>query len=209
MKFLMKKKLKWKNNMIDTDKIYSLEELLKLYNMYNFEFRFYGNNENGKIDVYMKTDMDKISVFSSVDSNMTKKEYISLNEEEAKKLKFKFDREVEEVNLDIVAVVLRTSDVNIPSTKYSLETLDKLTKEQDQEVRTNKDGEQDGICYLIVDHNTGCNLYDGVYLFDKNNKGLIEDLKEKYETESDELIKDNLRLILNYCKEIDTKEVTR
>ena len=195
--------------MIDTDKIYSLEELLKLYNMYNFEFRFYGNNENGKIDVYMKTDMDKISVFSSVDSNMTKKEYISLNEEEAKKLKFKFDREVEEVNLDIVAVVLRTSDVNIPSTKYSLETLDKLTKEQDQEVRTNKDGEQDGICYLIVDHNTGCNLYDGVYLFDKNNKGLIEDLKEKYETESDELIKDNLSLILNYCKEIDTKEVTR
>jgi len=51
--------------MIDTDKIYSLEELLKLYNMYNFEFRFYGNNENGKIDVYMKTDMDKISVFSA------------------------------------------------------------------------------------------------------------------------------------------------
>lgn len=100
--------------MIDTDKIYSLEELLKLYNMYNFEFRFYGNNENGKIDVYMKTDMDKISVFSSICSNMTKKEYISLNEEEAKKLKFKFDREVEEVNLDIVAVVLRTSDVNIP-----------------------------------------------------------------------------------------------
>lgn len=195
--------------MIDTDKIYSLEELLKLYNMYNFEFRFYGNNENGKIDVYMKTDMDKISVFSSICSNMTKKEYISLNEEEAKKLKFKFDREVEEVNLDIVAVVLRTSDVNIPSTKYSLETLDKLTKEQDQEVRTNKDGEQDGICYLIVDHNTGCNLYDGVYLFDKNNKGLIEDLKEKYETESDELIKDNLRLILNYCKEIGIKEITR
>ena len=207
MKFLMKKKLKWKNNMIDTDKIYSLEELLKLYNMYNFEFRFYGNNENGKIDVYMKTDMDKISVFSSICSNMTKKEYISLNEEEAKKLKFKFDREVEEVNLDIVAVVLRTSDVNIPSTKYSLETLDKLTKEQDQEVRTNKEGEQDGICYLIVDHNTGCNLYDGVYMFDKNNKGLIEDLKEKYEIESDELIKDNLRLILNYCKEIDTKEI--
>ena len=150
MKFLMKKKLKWKNNMIDTDKIYSLEELLKLYNMYNFEFRFYGNNENGKIDVYMKTDMDKISVFSSICSNMTKKEYISLNEEEAKKLKFKFDREVEEVNLDIVAVVLRTSDVNIPSTKYSLETLDKLTKEQDQEVRTNKDGEQDGICLSLI-----------------------------------------------------------
>lgn len=42
------------------------------------------------------------------------------------------------MELDIVAVVLRTSDVNIPSTKYSLETLDRLTKEQDQEDRKNK-----------------------------------------------------------------------
>jgi len=195
--------------MIDTNKTYSLAELLNLYNMYNLEFKFYGNNKNGKLEVYMKTDVDKISVFSSINPNMTKNDYISLSEDEAKKVEFKFDREVLDVELDIVAVVLKTSDVNIPSTKYSLETLDRLTKEQDEEDREVKDGEQDGICYFIVDHNTGCNLYDGVYIFDKNNKGLIEDLKNKYEEEDNQLLKDNLKLILDYCKELEDKEITR
>lgn len=195
--------------MIDTNKTYSLAELLNLYNMYNLEFKFYGNNKNGKLEVYMKTDVDKISVFASINPNMTKNDYISLSESEAKKVEFKFDREVLDVELDIVAVVLKTSDVNIPSTKYSLETLDRLTKEQDGEDREVKDGEQDGICYFIVDHNTGCNLYDGVYTFDKNNKGLIEDLKDKYEEEDNQLLKDNLKLILDYCKELEDKEITR
>lgn len=195
--------------MIDTNKTYSLAELLNLYNMYNLEFKFYGNNKNGKLEVYMKTDVDKISVFSSINPNMTKNDYINLSEDEAKKVEFKFDREVLDVELDIVAVVLKTSDVNIPSTKYSLETLDRLTKEQDEEDREVKDGEQDGICYFIVDHNTGCNLYDGVYTFDKNNKGLIEDLKNKYEEEDNQLLKDNLKLILDYCKELEEKEITR
>ena len=144
-----------------------------------------------------------------IQSEMTKNDYISLSENEAKKVEFKFDREVLDVELDIVAVVLKTSDVNIPSTKYSLETLDRLTKEQDEEDREVKDGEQDGICYFIVDHNTGCNLYDGVYTFDKNNKGLIEDLKNKYEEEDNQLLKDNLKLILDYCKELEDKEITR
>lgn len=194
--------------MIDTNKTYSLAELLNLYNMYNLEFKFYGNNKNGKLEVYMKTDVDKISVFSSINPDMTKNDYINLSEDEAKKVEFKFDREVLDVELDIVAVVLKTSDVNIPSTKYSLETLDRLTKEQDQEDREEKDGEKDGICYFIVDHNTGCNLYDGVYTFDKNNKGLIEDLKNKYEEEDNDLLKDNLKLILDYYKELE-EEITR
>ena len=50
--------------MIDTNKTYSLAELLNLYNMYNLEFKFYGNNKNGKLEVYMKTDVDKISFTS-------------------------------------------------------------------------------------------------------------------------------------------------
>lgn len=195
--------------MIDINKKYSLAELLKLYDMYNLEFKFYGNNANGKLEVYMKTDIDKMAVFSSINPNMTKNDYINLSESEAKKLEFKFDREVLDVELDIVAVVLKTSDVNIPSTKYSLETLDKLTKEQDQEDRKLKDDKQDGICYFIVDHNTGCNLYDGVYIFDKNNKGLIEDLKSKYKEEDNQLLKDNLKLILDYCKELEDKEIIR
>lgn len=195
--------------MIDTNKTYTLAELLNLYSLYNLEFKFYGNNDNGSLDIYMKTGIDEISVFSSITPNMTKKEYINLSEEEAKKIEFKFDREVSDVELDIVAVVLRTSDVNIPSTKYSLETLDRLTKEQDQEDRKNKKGEQDGICYFIVDHNTGCNLYDGVYLFDKNNKGLMEDLKNKYEQEENQLLKDNLKLILDYYEQLEEKEITK
>lgn len=195
--------------MIDTNKTYTLAELLNLYSLYNLEFKFYGNNDNGSLDVYMKTGIDEISVFSSITPNMTKKEYIDLSEEEAKKIEFKFDREVSDVELDIVAVVLRTSDVNIPSTKYSLETLDRLTKEQDQEDRKNKKGEQDGICYFIVDHNTGCNLYDGVYLFDKNNKGLMEDLKNKYDQEENQLLKNNLKLILDYYEQLKEKEITK
>lgn len=195
--------------MIDTNKTYTLAELLNLYSLYNLEFKFYGNNDNGSLDIYMKTGIDEISVFSSITPNMTKKEYIDLSEEEAKKIEFKFDREVSDVELDIVAVVLRTSDVNIPSTKYSLETLDRLTKEQDQEDRKNKKGEQDGICYFIVDHNTGCNLYDGVYLFDKNNKGLMEDLKNKYDQEENQLLKDNLKLILDYYEQLEEKEITK
>lgn len=195
--------------MIDTNKTYTLAELLNLYSLYNLEFKFYGNNDNGSLDIYMKTGIDEISVFSSITPNMTKKEYINLSEEETKKIEFKFDREVSDVELDIVAVVLRTSDVNIPSTKYSLETLDRLTKEQDQEDRKNKKGEQDGICYFIVDHNTGCNLYDGVYLFDKNNKGLMEDLKNKYEQEENQLLKDNLKLILDYYEQLEEKEITK
>ncbi len=195
--------------MFDKNKEYSLEELLNLFSMYNLEFKFYGNNENGKLDVYMKTGDDKTSVFSSISSIMTKKDYISLTEEEAKKIKFKFEKEVNDLDLDIVVVVLKTSDVNIPSGKYSLETLDSLCKEQDQEDRVIKDDSVDGICYFIVDHNTGCNLYDGVYTFDKNNNGLIEDLKNKYEQENNQLLKNNLKLILDYCKELKEKDITR
>ena len=156
--------------MIDVNKTYSLAELLELYNMYNLDFKFYGNNKDGSLDVYMKTDIDKISVFTSTNSNISKYDYLKLNEEEAKRIEFKFDREVLDVDLDIVAIVLRTSDVNIPSGRYSLESLDKLVQEQDQEDRKNKKGLEDGICYLIVDNNTACTLYDGVYTFDKKIK---------------------------------------
>lgn len=189
--------------MIERDKIYTLNELIN--NMYNLDFKYYGNNDNGKLEVYVKTDVDKMSVFSSLNDGMSKEEYLKLNEEEARELKFIFDREVEEVELDIVAIVLRTSDVNIPSTRYSLDTLDRLTKEQDQEDRKNKGKVKDGICYLIVDNNTACTLYDGIYTFDKNNNGLIEDLKRKYELEDNELLKENLKLILNYVDEVKSK----
>ena len=38
--------------MFDKDKIYSLKELNDLYSMYNLEFKFYGNNNKGNLEVY-------------------------------------------------------------------------------------------------------------------------------------------------------------
>lgn len=190
--------------MFDKDKIYSLKELNDLYSMYNLEFKFYGNNNKGNLEVYMKTDANKVSVFKSIDLDMTKYDYLKLTQEEAECVNFKFDREVEELELDIVVVVLKTSDINIPSAKYSLESLDKLTKEQDLENRiVSEDGLEDGISYIIVDDNTTCPLYTGVYIFNKDNEGFIEDLRNKYEKEQDTLLKDNLSIILNYYDNLE------
>ncbi len=183
--------------MIDYNKTYTLDELINLYNMDNIDFKFYGNNNNGSLEFYMKTDADKVSVFKSIDRYMSKMDYIKLSEDEARKLKFKFDREVNEVDLDIVAIVLRTSDINIPSGRYTLETLDKLTQEQDLEKRDESE-KSDGIAYLIVDNNTACPLYDNVYLFGKNEGGLINQFETEYETEKDSVRKDNLNIILKY-----------
>ena len=190
--------------MFDKDKIYSLKELNDLYSMYNLEFKFYGNNNKGNLEVYMKTDANKVSVFKSIDLDMTKYDYLKLTQEEAECVNFKFDREVEELELDIVVVVLKTSDINIPPAKYSLESLDKLTKEQDLENRiVSEDGLEDGISYIIVDNNTTCPLYTGVYIFNKDNEGFIEDLRNKYENEQDTLLKDNLSMILNYYDNLE------
>ncbi len=190
--------------MFDKDKIYSLKELNDLYSMYNLEFKFYGNNNKGNLEVYMKTDANKVSVFKSIDLDITKYDYLKLTQEEAECVNFKFDREVEELELDIVVVVLKTSDINIPSAKYSLESLDKLTKEQDLENRiVSEDGLEDGISYIIVDNNTTCPLYTGVYIFNKDNEGFIEDLRNKYENEQDTLLKDNLSMILNYYDNLE------
>ena len=190
--------------MFDKDKIYSLKELNDLYSMYNLEFKFYGNNNKGNLEVYMKTDANKVSVFKSIDLDMTKYDYLKLTQEEAECVNFKFDKEVEELELDIVVVVLKTSDINIPSAKYSLESLDKLTKEQDLENRiVSEDGLEDGISYIIVDNNTTCPLYTGVYIFNKDNEGFIEDLRKKYEKEKDKNLKDNLSMILNYYDNLE------
>ena len=192
--------------MIDKKKKYTLGELIDIFNMYDLAFKYYGNNDNGELEFYMKTDASKVSVFTSIDK-MSKYDYINLNEEEAKKVKFKFDREVSELELDIVAIVLKTSDVNIPAGRYSLKKLDELIKIQDQEEREKSELE-DGITYIIVDNNTACSLYDGLYIFNKENKGLIEDLKEKKKIEEEELHKNNLDLILNYYDDILEKEKT-
>lgn len=191
--------------MIDKNKNYTLNELLDMYSMYNIDFKYYGNNNNGELEVYLKTDADIVSVFKSI-LKISKYDYLKLNEEEAKRLEFKYDREVNELELDIVAVVLRTSDVNIPAGRYTLKTLDKLTKEQDKEEREDNDL-SDGIAYIIVDNNTACTLYDDTYLFKKDQGGLIANLEEKLKKEEKGLIYDNLKLILNYFNELKEEKV--
>lgn len=182
--------------MLDKNKKYTLKELLDQYGMLNIEFKFYGNNDKGDLLLYMKTDIDKVSVFVSL-NNQSKYDYLSLTEEEAMNIEFKFDKEVDELNLDIAVLVLRTSDVNIPSGRYTLDTLDKLTKEQDKEERHLEEGLEDGICYAIVDNNTAMTLYDGVYIF--GNGGFINDLKNnKLPEEQNKLKKQNAELILDY-----------
>ena len=188
--------------MIDKNRIYSLDELLNIYSLYNLDFKYYSNNDKGDLEVYLKTDVDKMSVFKSINSQ-TKKDYLKLNEEQARNVKFKYDREVDEMDLDIVCIVIKSSDVNIPSAKYKLETLDKLTQEQDLESRTN----EDGISYIIVDQNTSCPLYDGIYIFNNNEGGLIKSLENQLENQKDKLLKDNLKLILSYYNSIKEEKV--
>lgn len=188
--------------MIDKNKVYTLEELINLYNFYNLDFKFYGNNDKGDLELYLKTDIDKVSVFKSI-KKQSKSEYLKLNERQARDIKFQFDMEVEEVDLDIVAIVIRTSDVNIPSGKYKLETLDKLTKEQDLEDRTDSNGE-DGISFLIIDQNLSCPLYDDVYVFGKDEGGLINYLEKRVEEQTESLPQNNLKMILDYYN--NTKE---
>ena len=62
--------------MIDKTKEYSLNELLNIYSLYNIDFKYYGNNNNGELELYLKTGADKVSVFIS-NLKISKKEYLS------------------------------------------------------------------------------------------------------------------------------------
>ncbi len=190
---------------IDTNKIYTLSELLKYCDMYNLDFKYFGNNDKGDLNLYLKTDSDKVSVFKSIESQ-TKIDYLKLDEESAKEIKFQFEKEIPAEQMDIVAIVLKTSDVNIPSGRYTLSTLDEKTKEQDLENKTRSDDE--GIMYIIVDNNTGWTLFNDVYLFNKNGEGLIQSLENKLTDEENLFRKSNLQLILNYYNSIKEKNLS-
>ena len=184
--------------MINKDKCYTLDELLNEFGMMNIEFKFYGNNDKGDLILYMKTDADKVSVFTSLEEQ-TKRDYLKLDEKEAKKVKFKFDHEVDEINLDIAVLVLKTSDINIPAGRYSLETLNELIIIQNKEERKKEEDLDDGIVYTIIDNNTGMTLYNDYYLFDENKLDFIDELREeKYANAENDLVRDNLKLILAY-----------
>ena len=47
--------------MIDKTKEYSLNELLNIYSLYNIDFKYYGNNNNGELELYLKTEIGRAS----------------------------------------------------------------------------------------------------------------------------------------------------
>ena len=168
--------------MIDKNREYTLKELLDIYNFYNLDFKYYGDHQRGDLELYLKTDTGKISVFKSINNQKTL-DYLKLREEEAEKVVFVFDRELDEEELDIVAIVVRTSDINIPSNKYKLETLDRLTKEQDLEKK------------------------DNVYMFGQGEGGFINSLENRLKEESDSLSKNNLKMVLDYYHNLKEEKV--
>lgn len=184
--------------MIDKNKDYHLSELLDDFGMLNIEFQFYGNNDKGNLVLYMKTDSDKVSVFVST-KNQTKNEYLKLDEETAKDTPFRFSHEVNELELDIAVIVLRTSSINIPSGRYTIQTLNKKIQEENKKCNLTDEELKDGIVYTIIDNNTGITLYNDVYLFGENKKDFISELREiKYSNTSNKLEKMNLQVILSY-----------
>ena len=184
--------------MIDKNKDYHLSELLDDFGMLNIEFQFYGNNDKGNLVLYMKTDSNKVSVFVST-KNQTKAEYLKLNEEAAKDIIFRFSHEINELDLDIAVIVLRTSSINIPAGRYTIQTLNKKIQEENKKCNLTDEELKDGIVYTIIDNNTGITLYNDVYLFGENKNDFISELREiKYSNTSNKLEKMNLQVILSY-----------
>ena len=186
--------------MINKNRIYYLNELINKFNFYDLEFENY-NNGNSRLKLYLKTGTDKVSVFKSL-KLINKERYNNLTSEKINEYQFKFYEEVEEIKLDIVVIVLKSSNIKIPCSKYTIKKLDNLLKKVNSKKEDNKENLNDGIAYLIVDNNSACPLYDNIYLFE-NNKSFIEELKINYKNEENDLIKSNLKLILDYYKETE------
>ena len=118
-------------------------------------------------------------------------------------LKFKFDKEVEMQDYDINVIVNTSSCEKIPSGRYSIETLNDLTIENDDYKLSNSQVDQiNGIDYLVIERNNNTTLFSGRYLF--GNNGLLNDIEynllPQYEREKNEIAIDNIKAILEMFK---------
>ncbi len=116
--------------MLDKNKYYSYKELLNLYDLLNIEFKYFGQNDKGDLILYM-LDSEKILMFNSNNNGKGKLDYLKYDDKDIDNLKFKFEKEVEMQNYDINVIVNTSPNEKIPSGRYSVATLDKLTKEND------------------------------------------------------------------------------
>ena len=154
--------------MIDKNKFYSYKELLDMYSMLNIEFKYYGHNDKGNILLHLMTRDNKILVFSSDNNGKSKYDYLHYSIEDIENLNFKYEMEVEMQDYNINVIVNTSTCEKIPSGRYSITTLDKMTKENDDFiVKELKEDQINGLAYMVVEKNSNTNLFSGVYEFGK------------------------------------------
>lgn len=189
--------------MLDKNKLYSYKELNDLYNMLNIEFMYFGQNQKGHLVLYVQ-DTNKIYAFTSNNNGKNKKRYLNYSKEEIDNLKFKFDKEVDILDYDINIIVNNSSNPKIPSGRYSLETLNNLTIEND-DFHIDNEEQINGIDYIVVERENNSTLFNGRYLF--GNNGLIYDIENnllpQYELERNEIATSNIKAILQIFKQHD------
>lgn len=191
--------------MLDKNKYYSYKELLNLYDLLNIEFKYFGQNDKGDLILYM-LDSEKILMFNSNNNGKGKLDYLKYDDKDIDNLKFKFEKEVEMQNYDINVIVNTSPNEKIPSGRYSVATLDKLTKENDD---FKLDNEVSAIDYIVVDKCSNTPLFAGRYEF--GNNGLLNDIENnllpKYEQEKDKIAVSNIKEILKMFKENEKEMV--
>lgn len=199
--------------MIDKNKFYSYKELLDMYSMLNIEFKYYGHNDKGNILLHLMTRDNKILVFSSDNNGKSKYDYLHYSIEDIENLNFKYEMEVEMQDYNINVIVNTSTCEKIPSGRYSIATLDKMTKENDDFiVRDLKEDQINGLAYMVVEKNSNTNLFSGVYEFGKG--GFLYDLEYNllpaYQNAKNKIAVSNIREILNLFKnnELDKEMVS-
>lgn len=198
--------------MIDKTKYYTYKDLLNMYSMLNIEFKYFGHNDKGNILLHLMTKDNKILVFSSDNNGKSKYDYLNYTMEDIEKLKFKYEMEVEMQDYNINVIVNTSTCEMIPSGRYSITTLDKMTKENDDFVSKDLNKDQiDGLAYLVVEKNSNTTLFSGVYEFGKG--GFLYDLEynllPEYKSSKNKVAVSNIQEILNLFKnnELDKEMV--
>lgn len=191
--------------MLNLNKTYSFKELTNLYNMLNIEFKYFGQNDKGDLVLYL-LDNDRILTFISNNNGNGKIDYLKYSDEDIDNLQFKFDKEVEMQDYDINIIVNTSPNEKIPSGRYSIETLDRLTIENDDFKLDNPVEDQvNGIAYIVVEKNSNTPLFSGVYEF--GNNGLLNDMENnllpQYEDEKNKIAVNNIKEILKMYKDND------
>lgn len=189
--------------MIDKNKYYSYKELLNLYSLLNIEFKYFGHNDRGNLLLHLMTKDNKILVFSSNNNGKSKYDYLKYSNTDIDELKFKYEMEVEMQDYDINVIVNTSTCEKIPSGRYSIETIDSLTRENDAYYDAGLNEDQiNGIAYMVIEKSSNTTLFSGVYEFGKG--GFLYDLENnqlpEYKKSNNKIVVSNIKEVLNLFK---------